>query len=110
MGTRSKRLIAAMTVCMSLGRRPQLIAAILAGFPFYSTFIHRSHPSKLHPPTSLLINLFSKRRGTYWAEPDPGLSNVSHAGRGAQGHKPNIQRCPLDVDRQRHVHGIQNAD
>ena len=39
-----------------------LIAAILARFPFYNTFIHT-------PPKSL----FSKGRGTLW-EPDPAVT------------------------------------
>ena len=44
---------------MSQGRRPELIAAILAILPFYNTFIHT-------PPKSL----FTKRGGTL-SEPDP---------------------------------------
>ena len=48
---------ARLRLAMSSGRRPQLIAEILARLPFYTVT-----PSftPLHPPNSL----FSKRRGT----------------------------------------------
>ena len=46
---------------MSCGRRPELIAAILAWFLFYNTFIHT-------PPKSFL----TKRCGTFW-EPNPEI-------------------------------------
>ena len=62
---------------MSCGRRPKLIAAILANISYHKPFIHT-------PPKSL----FTKRRGTFW-EPDPGsyrqhrAPGLSHAERAA---------------------------
>ena len=51
---------------MSCGRRPKLIAAILANISFHKPFIHT-------PPKSL----FTKRRGTFW-EPDPEDASTDH--------------------------------
>ena len=53
---------------MISGRRPELIAAVLAVLGNYKAFIHT-------PPKSL----FTKTRGTLW-EPDPGVPEMQKCG------------------------------
>ena len=80
---------------MSCGRRPKLIAAILANISYHKPFIHT-------PPKSL----FTKRRGTFW-EPDPSrvdgharcplhpmhISRPTHASHIARAPLPSTVRC-----------------